>query len=104
MATFAPHISKITKSSTKFNYGRIAKTFLGVAGSAAIATYFYNNGNPFNNNNNNNNNNEGSKNAAKALFEPVLVPMSKLLKSLKVKVLVIIKKFIMTLLPRFLKI
>lgn len=68
MATFAPHISKITKSSTKFNYGRIAKTFLGVAGSAAIATYFYNNGNPFNNNNNNNNNNEGSKNAAKALF------------------------------------
>lgn len=57
MSTISPTITRISKSSTRFNYGRIAKLFLGVTGSAAIATYFYKNTKNPNNNPNNNNNN-----------------------------------------------
>ncbi|RCK57271.1 Cytochrome c peroxidase, mitochondrial [Candida viswanathii] len=60
MASIAPTISRVSKTSTRLNYARFARTFLGVAGSAAIATYFYDNYKN-NHNNQNNNNNKGSK-------------------------------------------
>lgn len=75
MASIAANIGKVSKNSTRLNYGRFAKVFLGVAGSTAIATYFYNS----NNNNNNKNGNSSSNKTLMSLFGGT-VPNMKLAK------------------------